>query len=61
MKVKAKQLFCSPVYGNVKEGDIINVAESIANELKALDLVVMLEIKPEPKKATVKNKPKSGK
>ena len=39
MKVIAKQLFVSPMLGNVKQGDIIEVSESFATHLKDLGLV----------------------
>lgn len=39
MKVKAIRLFSSPVFGNVTEGDIIEVNEFTAQQLSDLGLV----------------------
>lgn len=56
MKVKATRLFCSPIYGNVKEGDVITVDDKTAMQLKELGLAEIeqkAEVKPA-KKAPVK-------
>lgn len=57
MKVKATRLFCSPIYGNVKEGDVIAVDESTALQLKELGLVEVEKVE----KKTVKKTVKKGK
>ena len=54
MKVKAKRLFCSPVYGNVKEGDVITVPESFAKQLADIGLVELETKQQAPKKAPSK-------
>jgi len=53
MKVKALRLFVSPVFGNVKEGDLIEVNEATAKQLLDLGFVEVekapLQKKPEQK------------
>lgn len=54
MKVKAKRLFCSPIFGNVAEGDVITVNEKQYQNYLSMNLIDEVKAEVKPKAAQVK-------
>lgn len=53
-KYKAKIAFSSPVFGNVKIGDIVTLDESLGNAMKKAGVIEEIEVKPAVEEIEVK-------
>ncbi|AQQ67483.1 hypothetical protein Mag101_07400 [Microbulbifer agarilyticus] len=54
VRMKATTFFISPVHGNVKEKDVIEVSEALAGHLEEHGQAVRVDAKDKPLKATAK-------